>query len=73
MNKLDELSECRAKRDLLEDDRIRECTAVMECVRPQLDAINERYNAQLAEVADAITALEDTIKRDVLQYKERVA
>ena len=75
MNKLDQLSELRARLDVLTDDRLAECAAVLAAVKPQLaavkpqlDAINERYAPQLAETADTITALENDIRLDVLQY-----
>ena len=66
MNKLDQLFEARAKLDVLRDERERECAVVMEVVRPQLIAINERWKPLLTASTDAITALENEIKRDVL-------
>ena len=51
MNKLDELSECRAKRDLLEDDRIRECAAAKRGLVALVPGSAHKYTLAKREVA----------------------
>jgi len=70
MNKLDQLSELRSRLDVLTDDRLAECAAVLAAVKPQLDAINARWEPELTAAHDRVCAMENSIRMDVLAAGE---
>ena len=68
-NKLDELAELNAMRDVQRMNHAAERAHAMEPVREALDIVDALWAPRLADTQDRITALEVEIRADVLTGK----